>query len=146
MLNVILDNQTRWLSQLYMIRRARKLRSFLALLILQSKSEWEEEHRSKRTGGVTAASRAKMPRYLREENQLTEHDWQVLGYIESILTTYETFLRTLEGDGEIRLRSRGFEGSYGNVWDVVLGFEILLDMLEEHKLRADDFPDGDSSR
>lgn len=77
--NVVLDNQTRWLSQLYMIRRAIQLRAFLALLIIQTRTEWEEEHRNKRTGILTTAVRAKMPRYLRDENQLTERDWEVLG-------------------------------------------------------------------
>jgi hypothetical protein len=84
-----------------------------------------------------------MPRFLREETQFIEHDWDVLGHIEVILITYETVLRTLEGDSQIRLCKRGFIGSYDNVWDVVLGFEMLLEMLEEHKRGASDLSDGD---
>lgn len=38
----------------------------------------------------------------------------------------------LEGDGQIRKRKRGWMGSYGNVWDVIQGFEFLLDKLEDY--------------
>lgn len=84
-----------------------------------------------------------MPRLLRDENQLSDGDWEVLTYLEVILSIYETVLKTLEGDGQMRLRKRGFTGSYGNVWDVILGFELLLSKLEAHKREAVDLPDGD---
>jgi hypothetical protein len=38
----------------------------------------------------------KLPRYLRAENQLDDRDWDVLQNFESILTVFETVVRSLE--------------------------------------------------
>jgi hypothetical protein len=138
-LNLVTDNDTRWLSQLYMIRRALKLRSYLDLLISHFRVEWENEKRSKRTGMVLKS--AKRPRILEPENHLTDNDWIVFGHFEDLLSSFEDTLKILEGDGQIRLRTKGFEGSYGNVWQVLHGFEFLLGRLEEYKQVASDFPD-----
>jgi hypothetical protein len=40
---------------------------------------------------------------------------------------------TLEGDSRMRTRRHGWRGSYGNVWNIVLAFEVLLGRLEELK-------------
>jgi hypothetical protein len=42
-------------------------------------------------------------------------------------------VKTLEGDGYIRWRKQGWTGSYGNIWDMVLSYELLLNILEEYK-------------
>ncbi|RKK10398.1 hypothetical protein BFJ66_g18361, partial [Fusarium oxysporum f. sp. cepae] len=107
---------------------------------------WEDENRSKKTGQVTQAKLAKKPRILRDENQLTDKDWEVLYHFEAILTVFETVVKTLEGDGHIRRRKQGWTGSYGNIWDVVLGYELLLNTLEEYKQLAADFPDPEHFR
>ncbi|GKU09813.1 unnamed protein product, partial [Fusarium langsethiae] len=88
----------------------------------------------------------KKPRILRDENQLTDKDWEVLYHLEAILTVFETVVKTLEGDGHIRRRKQGWTGSYGNIWDVVLGYELLLNTLEEYKRLAADFPDPEHFR
>ncbi|KAJ3453216.1 hypothetical protein MRS44_018871 [Fusarium solani] len=44
------------------------------------------------------------------------------------------------------LRKQGWTGSYGNIWDVVLGYELLLNTLEEYKQLAADFPDPEHFR
>jgi hypothetical protein len=36
--------------------------------------------------------------------------------------------------------------SYANVWDIILGFELLLSQLEEFKQLATDFPDAKQFR
>ncbi|KAF6524810.1 hypothetical protein HZS61_010605 [Fusarium oxysporum f. sp. conglutinans] len=145
-LKLIIDNDTRWLSQLYMIRRALRLKTSIELLLVKYKAQWEDENRSKKTGQVTQAKLAKKPRILRDENQLTDKDWEVLYHLEAILTVFETVVKTLEGDGHIRRRKQGWTGSYGNIWDVVLGYELLLNTLEEYKQLAADFPDPEHFR
>jgi hypothetical protein len=124
-----------------MIRRALRLKTSIELLLIKYKAQWEDENRSKNTGQVTQAKLAKKPRILRDENQLTDKDWEVLYHLEAILTVFETAVKTLEGDGHIRRRKQGWTGSYGNIWDVVLGYELLLNTLEEYKQLAADFPD-----
>ncbi|KAG7403453.1 Acyl-coenzyme A thioesterase 8 [Fusarium oxysporum f. sp. rapae] len=145
-LKLIIDNDTRWLSQLYMIHRALRLKTSIELLLIRYKAQWEDKNRSKKTGQVTQAKLAKKPRILRDENQLTDKDWEVLYYLEAILTVFETVVKTLEGDGHIRRRKQGWTGSYGNIWDVVLGYELLLNTLEEYKRLAADFPDPEHFR
>ncbi|RKK17382.1 hypothetical protein BFJ66_g17913 [Fusarium oxysporum f. sp. cepae] len=145
-LKLIIDNDTRWLSQLYMIRRALRLKPSIELLLIKYKAQWEDENRSKKTGQVTQAKLAKKPRILRDENQLTDKDWEVLYHFEAILTVFETVVKTLEGDGHMRRRKQGWTGSYGNIWDVVLGYELLLNTLEEYKQLAADFPDPEHFR
>ncbi|OBS16090.1 hypothetical protein FPOA_27760 [Fusarium poae] len=143
-LTVVRDNNTRWLSQLYMIRRALKIRPYLILLVVKYKQEWEDENRLKRTGQVRKS--AKLPHICKEENKLTDSDWEALQCLEEILTHYENIVRTLEGDGQVRKRRRGFLGSYGNIWDVILGFKELLSKLEQYKLLTAGFPDAKKFR
>lgn len=135
-LKVIRDNDTRWLSQLHMIRRAIKIRRYLDLAIIQYKAEWESENLTK-TGNPKKGK--KVPRVFLEEGRLTDHDWLALDRLADILSVYETVVRTLEGDGQIRGRRHGFEGSYGNIWDVILGFERVLGLLEQAKQNAAGF-------
>ena len=129
-----------------MIRRALRLRTSVELLLIRYKAQWEDENRSKRTGQVTQARLAKKPRILRDRNQLADKDWEVLYHLEGILTVFETVVKTLEGDGHIRKRKQGWTGSYGNIWDVVLGYELLLNTLEEYKQLAAGFPDPEHFR
>ena len=129
-----------------MIRRALRLKTSIELLLIKYKAQWEDENRSKKTGQVTQAKLAKKPRILREENQLADKDWEVLYHLEAILNVFETVVKTLEGDGHIRRRKQGWTGSYGNIWDVVLGYELLLNTLEEYKQLAADFPDPEHFR
>jgi len=127
-----------------MIRRALKLRRHIELTILKFKQEWEDENRAKRTKQVRKG--VKVPQIIKDESQLTENDWDVLQRIEEILTEFETVVKTLEGDGQVRKRKHGFVGSYGNIWDVILGFERLMAKLEKFKAEAEDFPDPEQFR
>jgi hypothetical protein len=142
--DLIIDSDTRWLSQLYMIRRAITLRPYLEQLILKHRQQWEQENRSKRTGSVRKS--AKEPRICLEENQLTAHDWAVLEHLATLLGFYEDAVKTLEGDGQLRKRRRGWAGSYGNAWEVIQGFEFLLEVLEEYKQLASGMPDPEHFR
>jgi hypothetical protein len=143
-LSVVLENETRWLSQLYMIRRALKLRTYFQMLITKIRSQWEGENTSKKTGQLKKS--AVCPPILRNENQLTANDWSVLQHFATILGYYEDAVKTLEGDGLVRKRKRGYTGSYGNIWDVTNGFEFLLSKLERYKEMAMDFPDPEQFR
>ncbi len=86
-----------------------------------------------------------MPFICQPENQLSDKDWEVVEIFAQVLTYYEATIKMLEGDGQIRRRKRGWTGSYGNIWDVVQGFEFLLEQLERFKDIAKDFPDPDTS-
>ncbi|KAH7485923.1 hypothetical protein FOMA001_g3995 [Fusarium oxysporum f. sp. matthiolae] len=143
-LNIVVDNDTRWLSQLYMIRRAIKLRPYLDVMILKHKQAWEQDNRSKRTGLMRRS--AVQPRICLSENQLSNKDWDVLEHLATILGFYEVTVKTLEGDGIQRKRKRGWVGSYGNIWDVIQGFEFLMAKLEEYKAFAADYPDPEHFR
>ncbi|KID81255.1 restless-like transposase [Metarhizium guizhouense ARSEF 977] len=143
-LDLIIDNDTRWLSQLYMIRRAITLRPYIEQLILKHRQQWEQDNRSKRTGNLRKS--AKVPRICLEENQLTVRDWAVLEHLATLLGFYEDAVKTLEGDGQQRKRKRGWVGSYGNVWEVIQGFEFLLEVLEEYKQLASGMPDAEHLR
>ncbi|KAI8411680.1 hypothetical protein FOFC_08274 [Fusarium oxysporum] len=142
-LDVVLDNDTRWLSQLYMIRRALQLRDHIELLIARYRVEFEQQHKTKR--GTTKKS-AKLPYICEPEHQLSDKDWEVLEIFSQLLGYYECTIKMLEGDGQIRKRKRGWMGSYGNIWDVIQGFEFLLDKLEDYKTMAERFPDAEHFR
>ena len=51
-------------------------------------------------------------------------------------------VKTLERDGHFRQRKQGWFGAYGNIWDVILGYNGLLNTLEEYKQLAAGFPDA----
>ncbi|PWI64137.1 hypothetical protein PCL_12103 [Purpureocillium lilacinum] len=121
-LDLIMDNDTRWLSQLYMIRRAIKLRPFLEQLILKHRQQWEQDNRSTRTGNLRKS--AKEPRICLEENQLTANEWAVLEHLAKLLGFYEDAVKILEGDG----------------------FEFLLEVLEDYKQLAAEMPDPEHFR
>ncbi|KAG7425037.1 hypothetical protein Forpi1262_v013698 [Fusarium oxysporum f. sp. raphani] len=129
-----------------MIRRALRLKTPIELLLIKYKALREYENRSKNTSQVTQAKLAKKPRILRDENQLTDKDWEVLYHLEAILAVFETVVKMLEGDGHILRSKQGWTGSFGNIWDVVLGYELLLNTLEEYKQLAADFPDPEHFR
>jgi hypothetical protein len=70
----------------------------------------------------------------------------VLQHLQRFLAVYETVVKTLEGDGQVRLRRYGRLASYGNVWDVIFGFELLLGRLEDFKQFAAEGPDTEQFR
>lgn len=126
-----------------MIRRALKLRKYLDRVLFEFGREWKEQNTTSRG---TLKSGKKLPRMLRDEGKLTDNDWIAFERLEKILQHYETVVKTLEGDGQVRRRRHGYEGSYGNIWDVILGMEKILGMLEKEKREADAFPDPEQFR
>jgi hypothetical protein len=70
----------------------------------------------------------------------------VLQHLEAILTVFETVVRTLKGDGQLRIRRHGRSKSYGNVWNIILGFEKLMGKLEDLKQYAAEFADAKQFR
>lgn len=100
----------------------------------------------KRTGGITSSAARKIPAILQPENQLYDVNWEVLEHLETILAFFEATVIQLKGDGQVCQRKRGFTGSYGNVWEVLQGFEFLLEKLEYYKSFADHHPDPEHFR
>ncbi|KAM5360625.1 hypothetical protein ACJA88_014770 [Fusarium oxysporum] len=138
-LNVVVDNETRWLSQLYMIRRTLKLRPYLETLVLKHKQEWGKDNTSKRPKRLKAS--AIMPAICRDENKLGDKDWAVLEAFGDILQSFEDAVKALEGDRIQRKRKQGYFESYGNVWDVIVGYEFLLAELEKAKAMVNQYPE-----
>ncbi|OBS16496.1 hypothetical protein FPOA_27385 [Fusarium poae] len=134
-LDVIIDVVTRWLSTLYMIRRALLLKDFLEDLWYEQKSEWE--------GLVLRGKKSsnEMPLCLRDENKLEEKDWAIISLFNEVLQHFEHVLITLEGDGQQRKRKEGYIGAYGCPWDTLLGYEYLLGKMEVYKAAAHRYPD-----
>ena len=133
--DTVMDNQTRWLSQLYMIRRCLELRPFLEDLWANQRAEWDSliRKRFKRNKD--------MPLYLWDESEITEKDWIVVQLYNDVLTEIEDVLLVLEGDGISRDRKNGYSEAYGNIWDVVFAYEHLLACFENWKATAERYPD-----
>ncbi|KAK8011867.1 hypothetical protein PG989_000127 [Apiospora arundinis] len=144
-LHVVKDNQTRWLGSLYMIRRALRVRIYFEQLKVKYKLQWEQENRG-RDGHLRPSAAANIPVFLNDDNWLSGNDWVALEHLETILTSFESVLKKLEGDGQIRHRATGLRGSYGNVWDVLPSYEFQFkvginaawDKLNEYYNRLDD--------
>lgn len=134
-LDVVVDNQTRWLSTLYMIRRALRLRPFLEDLVDEQKLLFQKVQRC----GKTTAS--EIPLCLRHESQLDEKDWKVIDLLNQVLVDFEEALLMLEGDAQNRVRKGGRIAAYGNIWDVATTYEYLLERLERWKETAEYYPD-----
>ncbi|KJZ68294.1 hypothetical protein HIM_12315 [Hirsutella minnesotensis 3608] len=107
--DVVRDNQTRWLSTLYMIRRGLQLRPFLEELVEKLVLESSRECRR---GTIR---REELPLCLREESLLTDKDWKVIETMEEVLVDFEEALRMLEGDAQSRARKGGRIEAYGNM-------------------------------
>ncbi|KEY73851.1 hypothetical protein S7711_10131 [Stachybotrys chartarum IBT 7711] len=134
-LDVVRDNQTRWLSTLYMMRRGLKLRPFLEDLVEKATVEFNRERRN----GVR--KKEEMPLCLREESLLNGNNWGVIELMDKVLVDFEEALRMLEGDAQRRVRKGGRIEAYGNMWDVASTYEFLMDRLEEWKATAENYPD-----
>jgi len=76
--------------------------------------EWERENRG-RDSQLRTSAVANIPVFPKDDNWLSNNDWVALGHLETILTSFESVLMKLEGDGRIRHHDSGFHGSYGNV-------------------------------
>jgi hypothetical protein len=118
--DTVMDNQTRWLSQLYMLRGCLELRPFLEDIWANQRAEWD--------GLIRKRSKRKddMPLYLQDESEIMEKDWKVAQLYHDVLTEIEDVLLVLEGDGQFRDRKSGYSEAYGTVWDVVFAYEHLL--------------------
>jgi hypothetical protein len=133
-LDVIIGNNTRWLSQFYMMSRALKVRPYIDTVIADVR---HEASKSKRKGG----RQRPLPRCLDDESLLTEEDWKTIGFYHDLLRHFETCVKKLEGDGKQRIRKGGKEAAYGLVQDICPAYEWLMGHLEEAKSRADRTPE-----
>ena len=94
---VVIDNATRWLSQLSMIERALVLRPFYDPFVQRALSEWNKSNLTK-TGNMKKGS--KKPFFLQDENLITDNDWDVLRTLHDILLDFQLVVKALEGDGQ----------------------------------------------
>ena len=127
-LHVVVDNETRWLSQLYMIRRALMLRPYLETLVLKHKQAWEKDNTLKRSQRPRTS--AVMPSISREENKLEGKDWAVLEASGSILQSFEDALKAIEGGDSTQAQA----GTFRVLWQCVgcgRGIRILAGRIGE---------------
>ncbi|KAK2471388.1 hypothetical protein H9L39_17619 [Fusarium oxysporum f. sp. albedinis] len=141
---VVLDNATRWLSQLAMIDRALALRPFYDPFIQRALSEWNKANLTK-SGSLRKGAR--LPFFLKEENRITTRDWCVLQALRDILLDFQLVVKAMEGDGQGKHRKESQEGEVepplsGTSWDLLHAYEYLLESLEFAKKIAVALPDS----
>jgi hypothetical protein len=142
---VVTDNVTRWLSQYFMMERALQLQPFYETFIFEAKLHVDSQFRT--TAG-TLKKGVKEPLFLHEENKLTANDWEVISVLKEILLDFELVVKALQGDGQPRekKRSSGDEPIsliQGASWDLLDGYEFLLECLESAKARVENLVDGE---
>jgi hypothetical protein len=132
-LEVILDNDTRWLSQYYMIKRALKLQPFYEEFMLKAKKVFQEARKGQ-TG-------IKTPACLEAKSMINDNDWEVLRAFDGILDDFHVVIKVLQGDGQVRKRRFGTNEAFGCMTDVLEAFEFLLGKLEMAKALIKDYPE-----
>lgn len=142
---VVTDNATRWLSQYFMMERALQLQPFYETFLFEARLYVDSQLR---TATGTLKKGAKEPLFLREENKLTLNDWEVIALLKEILLDFELVVKALQGDGRPREKARisGDEPIslvQGASWDLLDGYEFLLESLERAKARVEDLVDGE---
>ncbi|EWZ27879.1 hypothetical protein FOZG_18414 [Fusarium oxysporum Fo47] len=103
---VVLDNATRWLSQLAMVDRTLVLQLFYDPFIQRALSEWNKANLT-RSGSVRKGAR--MPFFLKDENRISSSDWRVLQALRDILLDFQLVVKALEGDGLGKHQKQGQE-------------------------------------
>lgn len=133
-LGVVIYVATRWLSMLYVIRRALKLRPYIMELWEEQNNHWRRESRKSKK------KESEWPLVFRDEMELSDDDWKMITVTGEVLEDIEDALLMLEGDGKTRLRKNGFVETFGSIWDYLIAFEFLMDRLETWKSLAEQYP------
>ncbi|KAM0738265.1 hypothetical protein ACQRIT_007457 [Beauveria bassiana] len=133
-LDVVVVNNTRWLSQYYMMGRALKLRPYIEAITSDIRYEASKPRRK-------GSRHHSLPPCLEADGLLTEDDWKTIGYYHSILRQFEACVKDLEGDWKQRIRKGGKEAAYGLMQDICPAYEWLIGHLEDTKLDADRTPE-----
>ncbi|OAA52146.1 Ribonuclease H-like protein [Cordyceps fumosorosea ARSEF 2679] len=131
--DVVIDNDTRWLSQYYMIKRLLRLQPFYEEFIAKAKRIFRDGRR----GEVGR----RFPPCLEESSFLTENDWAVLRTFDEILSDFHVVVQALQGDGQPRCRASGIRETFGSMTDVLEAFEFLLSKLEDAKSQIETHPE-----
>lgn len=127
------------------MERALQLQPFYETFLFEAKLYVDSQFRT--TAG-TLKKGAKEPLFLREENKLTANDWEVISVLKEILLDFELVVKALQGDSQPRgkKRSSGDEPIsliQGASWDLLDGYEFLLESLERAKAKVDNLVDGE---
>lgn len=128
--DVIVDNDTRWLSQYYMIRRLLRLQPFYEEFIAKAKRMFQDSRAGHR-----------LPPCLEKTSFIDEIDWTVLKAFDELLYDFHVVVQVLQGDGQSRHRPTGVKETFGSMTDVLEAFEFLLGKLEEAKSLVERYPE-----
>ncbi|KAM0742703.1 hypothetical protein ACQRIT_002880 [Beauveria bassiana] len=131
--DVVIDNDTGWLSQYYMIKRLLRLQPFYEEFIAKAKRIFRDGRR----GEVGR----RFPPCLEESSFLTENDGAVLRNFDEILSDFHVVGQALQGDGQPRCRASGIRETFGSMADVLEAFEFLLSKLEDAKSQIETHPE-----
>ncbi|KAG7413287.1 hypothetical protein Forpi1262_v016983 [Fusarium oxysporum f. sp. raphani] len=86
--DVVLDNDTRWLSQYYMIKRMLRLQPVYEEFIAKAKRLFRDARKGE--GGQN------LPPCLEESSFINESDWAVLGTFDEILSDFHVVVQAFE--------------------------------------------------
>lgn len=128
--DLVIDNDTRWLSQYYMIRRLLRLRPFYEEFIAKAKRVFQDSRAERR-----------LPPCLEKTSFIDESDWAVLKAFDEILYDFHVVVQVLQGDGQSRHRPTGVHETFGSMTDVLEAFEFLLGKLEDAKSLVERYPE-----
>jgi len=128
-LDVVLDNDTRWLSQYYMIQRMLVLRPYYDEFILKAKKY------------CTDTKVARIPFCLEKSSIIDDNDWAVMEAFADLLQHFHVIVKVLQGDGQARYRAGGISEAYGLMPSVMQSSEYLLKKLETAKELIDQYPE-----
>ncbi|KAK8869252.1 restless-like transposase [Apiospora arundinis] len=128
-LDVVLDNDTRWLSQYYMIQRMLVLRPYYDEFILKAKKY------------CTDTKVARIPFCLEKSSIIDDNDWAVMEAFADLLQHFHVIVKVLQGDGQARYRAGGISEAYGLMPSVMQSFEYLLKKLETAKELIHQYPE-----
>ncbi|KAJ2899378.1 restless-like transposase [Zalerion maritima] len=127
--DVILNNDTRWLSQYYIIQRMLFLRPYYDEFILKAKKYY------------TGSKDTKMPLCLKKPSIIDNNDWAVLNAFADLFQHFHVIVKVLQGDGQARYRAGGIFKAYGLMPSVMQLFEYLLKRLKTAKELIKQYPE-----
>ena len=137
-LDVILDNDTQWLSQYYMIQRILKLQPIYKEFMLKAKKLFTDIKKGE--------SKVKMPACLEKESFLNKNDWAVLQVFSDILHHFHVVVQVLQGDGQQYDRPTGVSEAFGIMSSVLQAFKFLLGKLKTAKALIKQYPEPEQFR
>ena len=98
-IDIVIDNATRWLSQLSMIKHTLILRPFYNSFIQRALNEWNKNNLTKIDN---IKKSLKKSFFLQDENYMIDDDWHMIQILHDILLDFQLIVKVLEDDEQGR--------------------------------------------